>query len=240
MPRVHYARYLLVILLCWAIFTLLDHTIIASFPVAHANTSNLTIYQPSSKPYGLSYGEWTAKWWQWIISIPNQNNPANDQTGINCAQKQGGPVWFLAGAVSGKAERNCVIKKGNAILFPIITSECSYAEFPKYKSEQELRACAVSQQDQVSYIEATVDGTAIQNLQKYRVQSPLFNVVFPSDNIFGTPPGPSQSVADGFYVFLSPLSPGIHNIHFKASNVDFTVTGTNSLAQDVIYHLTIN
>lgn len=239
MLKVHYSQYVVIILLCWVIFTFFDRTIIASNPDVHANASNLTVYEPSSKPYGLSYGEWTARWWQWLLPIPSQNNPANDQTGINCAQKQDGPVWFLAGAVSGKAERSCVIKSGKGILFPLLNSECSYAEYPKFKSEQELRACAVSQQDQVGYLEVTIDGTSIQNLQKYRIQSPLFNLAVPSNNGFGIPPGPSQAVGDGNYVFLGPLSPGVHNIHFKATSVDFTATGTNSIAQDVVYHLTV-
>ena len=41
------------------------------------NTSS-NVFPVDSKPYGLTYGEWTAKWWQWALSIPKDINPAGD------------------------------------------------------------------------------------------------------------------------------------------------------------------
>ena len=58
------------------------------------------VYPPGSNPLGVTYGEWTAKWWQWLLSIPGPVNPNLDTTGANCAQGQSGPVWFLAGRFS--------------------------------------------------------------------------------------------------------------------------------------------
>jgi hypothetical protein len=63
----------------------------------HSNFPTYSVFSADSKPYNLTYGEWTAKWWQWGYSIPKNINPAYDNTGKNCAQKQNGPVWFLAG-----------------------------------------------------------------------------------------------------------------------------------------------
>jgi hypothetical protein len=72
---------------------------------ASNTSSSIAIFPPDSQPYGLSYGEWTAKWWQWVHSIPTGNNPQLDQTGEDCAQAQNqtGPVWFLAGTSGGSA-----------------------------------------------------------------------------------------------------------------------------------------
>ena len=56
------------------------------------NSLPIAVFPANSKPYGLAYGEWTAKWWQWAYSIPKDINPAYDDTGKNCAQKQNGPV----------------------------------------------------------------------------------------------------------------------------------------------------
>jgi hypothetical protein len=72
-----------------------------------------------------------------------------------------------------------------------------------------------------------------------RIQSPLFSFTFPENNLFGASAGPSQSVADGYYVFLQPLSPGKHDISFKAVGVQFTTTGVQSVAQNIVYHLTV-
>jgi hypothetical protein len=64
--------------------------------------------------------------------------------------------------------------------------------------------------------EATVDGVNIQNLDKYVVQSPLFNAKFPQDNIFGAPAGPTQAVSD---VIGSSLS------LYRQVNTRFTLVG---------------
>src|SRR4029077_20020533 len=58
------------------------------------------VYPPGSNPLGVTYGEWTARWWQWLLSIPGPVNTNLDTTGANCAQGQSGPVWFLAGRFS--------------------------------------------------------------------------------------------------------------------------------------------
>jgi hypothetical protein len=184
----------------------------------NANNNNLpiAIFPADSKPYGLTYGQWTAKWWQWGYSIPKDINPAYDDTGKNCAQKQNGPVWFLAGTYGHAVNRKCDIPAGKAILFPILNSECSFAEFPKLKTLSELRTCAKTIQDQVSSLKASVDGIPIPSLQEYRIQSPPFNFTLSQNNILGLAANvTTQAIADGNWVFLKPLSPGSHKITFR-------------------------
>jgi hypothetical protein len=125
-------------------------------------------------------------------------------------------------------------------LFPLIASECSYKENPNLKTETDLRACAIAPDNGVTHLELTVDGVNIQDLQKYRAESPPFNFTFSNDNLGGVAPGPTQGVADGFWAFLPPLSPGNHTIHFKAVAVQPATTGTaNSFVIDTTYHLTV-
>ena len=112
-------------------------------------------------------------------------------------------------------------------------------EYPKFKTELELRKCAVSQQNGVTHIETIIDGISLSNQQMPRIQSPLFNVTFPINNVFGNPVGQSQSVADGYYVFLKPLAAGKHDISFKATEVQYTTTGVSSEAQNIVYHLVV-
>jgi len=180
------------------------------------NSLPIAVFPANSKPYGLTYGEWTAKWWQWGYSIPKDINPAYDDIGKNCTQKQNGPVWFLAGTYGHAVNRKCDIPTGEAILFPILNSECSFAEFPKLKSLSELRTCAKTIQDRVSILKASVDGIPIPSLQEYRIQSPPFNFTLPQDNILGLPANvTTRAIADGNWVFLKPLSPGSHKITFR-------------------------
>jgi hypothetical protein len=200
---------------------------------AAADSINPGIYALDSRPYGLDYGEWSAKWWQWLISIPQGQNPANDPSeeeikkgnfvgGQYCGVKQNGPVWFLAGTAGGKAERVCNIPAGKAILIPLLNSFCDYATYTNYKSEPGLRGCAMSDQDDSSKLiklEATIDGVKVKAPEKYRVQSPLTSIVFPENNLWGSPPGPTQLVSDGFWLLLEPLDPGIHKISFTGQSL---------------------
>jgi hypothetical protein len=180
------------------------------------NSLPIAVFPADFKPYSLTYSEWTAKWWQWGYSIPKDINPAYDDTGKNCAQQQNGPVWFLAGTYGHAVNRKCDIPAGKAILFPILNSECSFAEFPKLKTLSELRTCAKTIQDQVSSLKASVDGRLIPSLQGYRIQSPPFNFTLPRNNILGLSANvTTQAIADGNWVFLKPLSPGSHKITFR-------------------------
>ena len=77
-----------------------------------------------------------------------------------------------------------------AILFTSLNSECSYAEFPKLKTEKQLRQCSKQMQNSVTQVQATVDGINIKDLDKYRIQTP--NIT-------------TQSVSDGNWVFLKAL-----------------------------------
>jgi hypothetical protein len=209
-------------------------------PVNNSSMSSTpTPFPADTIQYNVTYSDWTARWWQWLTSIPLDRNPAADETGENCDEGQSGPVWFLAGTFGGPNERVCTIPAGKALLFSVLNAECSVAEYPSLRSESDLRTCAVSENDEATGLMATIDGSLIDQSQLYRIQSPLFEINFPRDNIFGVPEGPSQAVSDGFWVFLPPLAPGEHEIHFKGAIPDPTILGTNLFAQEAIYHITV-
>src|SRR5690242_15482225 len=47
----------------------------------------------NASPYGATYGEWSARWWQWAFSLPVDHHPLFDTA--DCSAGQSGPVWFL-------------------------------------------------------------------------------------------------------------------------------------------------
>jgi hypothetical protein len=220
---------------------LLLHGSLVTIPYALAQTTNKNshVYPIDSKPNGLTYGDWSAKWWQWAVLTPADKSPLKDNTGINCNQGQTYPIWFLAGTFGGSAERTCSIPAGKAIMFPVYNGECSFVEYPQYKTEQDLRNCAKAQLNKVTNLDASVDGVKIQDLKSYRAQSSLFDLVLPNTNVFGLAAGPTKSVADGFWIILKPLSSGKHEIHFSGSSVDFTSSGVQNFATEVKYHVTV-
>jgi hypothetical protein len=56
------------------------------------NKGNPGVIPPQASSHGQSYGEWAAAWWQWVLSVPADHNPALDLTGADAAQGQSGPV----------------------------------------------------------------------------------------------------------------------------------------------------
>jgi hypothetical protein len=183
------------------------------------SSGNDTIYTPNSKPYGKSFNDWAVEWTKWALSIPIKHNPASDLSGYNCAQKQSGEVWFLAGTFGGFARRRCYVPEGKAIFFPIITKECSFKEDYDLKTVDELCKRVKHFIDCVTRLMLTIDGIKVKRLRQYRYHSADFDLVFPKDNVYDLKPGPTVSVIDGYWAFLRPLPMGKHLIHFKGEAV---------------------
>ena len=115
-------------------------------PVNNSNmTTTPTAFSTDTIQHNITYGEWTARWWQWLYSIPEERNPAADETGANCHEGQSGPVWFLAGTFGGLNERVCTIPAGKSLLFPVVNQMCTFIDYPNLQTETELRSCAVRQ-----------------------------------------------------------------------------------------------
>jgi hypothetical protein len=88
----------------------------------------------------------------------------------------------------------------------------------QFKTENQLRQCSKQMQDSVIGVKAAIDGIIVGDLDKYRIQSPLFSFTLPKNNILGLPSYiTTQSVSDGNWVFLKPLSVGKHILYFKGN-----------------------
>jgi hypothetical protein len=40
--------------------------------------AEFSIFLPNEKPFGLTYVEWSAEWWKWLLSSPSDSNPSTD------------------------------------------------------------------------------------------------------------------------------------------------------------------
>jgi hypothetical protein len=177
-----------------------------------------TMYSLNERPFGKSWQEWTALWWQWFFSIPKENHPAYDDTGERWNVDQDDPnVLFLAGTTAGKAERTITIPAGKAVLFPVINFAISYSEDPGLRTEAELITLAESNIDDIVKKEADIDGADLLISEKHRVRSKPFNFSFPTNNIYGVRDGSTRGVGDGYWIFLKPLCPSKHNIRTSGS-----------------------
>jgi hypothetical protein len=197
-----------------------------------ASYNGLELYAPDSKPFGRTYAEWTARWWQWVLSIAKTENPLVDENGKSCAINQNGPVWFLAGTLKGPAERSCAIPADKAILFPVINFEASVAEGDG-TTDEELAARAKFEMDQITNIRAMISGTNVNELKQYRIQSPPFNVTLDEDNVLGLPAQTTKMMSEGYWLFLKPLEPGTYDLYSFGSCL------AGRIKIGISYHLTI-
>lgn len=185
-------------------------------PAAYGDDTQSPVVPRNSSAYGNTYGEWSARWWQWLLSIPEDTNPNLDTTGENCAEGQAGPVWFLAGLFgSGKVTRNCTVLAGKALFFPILNGafgsgvfDCEPTVPGVLCNLAALRVAATASMDEVK-LKARLDGKPLENLRGQRVTSPEFTLTIPDGGVFGIPSGTyTPQVADGYWLMLRPLSPG--------------------------------
>ena len=179
-------------------------------------------------------------WWEWVLSQPFATNPVLDLTGEQCANRQRGQVWFLAGSFgSAPVTRTCTVPAGKALLIPVLN--LGYFAFPDdppaTRTEAYVRA-QVSSMANATNLTATIDDVSVANIKnRYFEESPLFKVILPANNVFGLPDGfhLDPSVDAGYYLVVKPLTSGEHTIHFTGH-----FTGANGgFSSDITYFITV-
>lgn len=201
---------------------------------------NPGVLPPQSHPHGKTYGEWSAAWWQWAFQSPVHNppytgaiyNPLFVNGPADCALGQTGRVWFIGGVmgISGAATRTCSIPTGTALFFPVLNVVWDNVGTVPPLDEAGLREVAALLVGNPTDLYATIDGVPVTNLRDYRIFSPVFKYQLPAEDNFYqhlgvAVPGdawPSTTVepavADGYWLFLNPLPPGVHTLTFGGSS----------------------
>lgn len=188
---------------------------------------------PVGPAYGAEYGEWSARWWQWAISIPVATNPILSDGNVDCTLGQTGNVWFLAGNFGGVSVRTCTIEN-KPLFFPVF----NFVAFDPFPNETilDLRKQVEAPIDAATGLSVEIDGAAAPNPFDFRVQSPVFQVVIPPQQ----PPGQSfligrgvhpTMVTDGYWMLVKPLGAGTHTVRIEATAPGFSL--------DVTYNLTV-
>ncbi|MEV7544432.1 hypothetical protein [Streptomyces sp. NPDC089915] len=67
-------------------------------------------------------GRLAARWWKWVLSAPQEENPVADSTGAYAGRRQPGDLWFLAGTYGGRVVRRCEVPTGRPLFFPVLNT----------------------------------------------------------------------------------------------------------------------
>jgi hypothetical protein len=212
--------------LCRRLFTAIAGMLLLGLTTVTTFGGNPGILPIGSHPYGKTYGEWTAAWWQWGLGVPAANNPILDTTGASAGADQSGPVWFLGSTFGGSVERTLTIPAGKGIFMPVYqwifgscAGDCDPSNPGVPCDVPTLQASAAAAATSVQSMEVSIDGQSVNQVRDYRALSPGgFSVTLPDGNVlqlFGlpTPAGTyAPQVADGFWLMLAPLAAGNHLI----------------------------
>lgn len=212
------------------------------FGIVGPSLADYPVIPPCAKPYGRTYGAWSAAFWEWAFSLPVDYHPLMDTAPASAGQS--GPVWFIGGSfVSASVERYIDVPEGVALFFPIFNAELStveaqYLGFP-FK-EKDIRITIGGWIDAAAVTEAYLDGAL---LPAFRAQSPLFQIGrLPENNIMQLPnfvgsPVPAgvrgKAVSDGYYIMLAPPKIGAHTLYIHAEIPDF------GMILDITYHMNV-
>jgi hypothetical protein len=207
---------------------------------ADLRASRAQVAPRGSHPHGLSYAQWSARWWQWGLEYPVAGHPFIDSPDFSVSARQTGRVWFL-GAPFGATTRAITIPSGTALFFCLLAAEESSNEGFATASEQ--REAAQFLADHIRDLFCTIDGHPVENLTDFRFTSPQFSFTAPSPWIEDpAPSGPGTSVADGYSLFLEPLSVGQHTLHYGGA-FHFSIAEGDpfdlELPLDMTYNVTV-
>lgn len=241
-------------LTCTLILLLSAGAVLLSTTTAFAQDA----YPANSAPFGMTYGDWGAAYFQYAFSLPASGNPMFDPSGANCNVAQpGGPVFFLntipgrtflqAGFLGSYVIRTCTVPS-KALWIPIAGWLCNNVQFaPSHGyNPYDMRKCAATATDgiDISSLTLIVDGKNLSGLvRERRVQTPYFYFeILPGDNILTedfSMANSGSAVADGYFVLLRPLAPGSHIIQFGGAYL----SGKNPMGLPgpftVMYNLTV-
>jgi len=179
---------------------------------------------------GASLAEWTQRFWNRFMSIPVNVSPATDKTGIQCGINQSGPVWFLGGPLGGTNTLSCTIPAGKAILAP---AAAYFNDYPCQDPSFEPAAGQTLEDFLTQGVTPIIDSfsTAVEldgsPLKVHRVTAGLQSFTGAKDivSIDACVTGsPQLAVADGKYVLIGPLSPGLHILRIRIEHPVFGST----------------
>jgi hypothetical protein len=183
---------------------------------------NIEYYSADSKHAGLTFGQWTVKWWQWALSIPASQNPVVDETGEKASEGQPGDAWFLAGILADEnvskefPSRKCLIPSGVPILIPVLNCEADLQYYPDLKNDQDLLAHVQKQAESIEKREFYINDELIPP-QRVHSDPQVFEVnVHPDFDKFHNG-GYTRAAADGYWVFLKALPVGEYTLRFSGS-----------------------
>jgi hypothetical protein len=198
------------------------------------------VLPPSSLPYGFSYEEWSAKFWQFNLGQSSKHyallGVPDICSGPASKVRFPGPN-IIGGDAIHIGTNHITMPAGTPLFFPVFclwqdNSACPLTNFTTLTAVQ-LAEADEANWSAVTETSCTIDGVSVDGMENptnsiYNVVSPPFSyTTAEKDNVLFAAFGEAAAcipgdftiypaVAEGVYVMLAPLKPGKHTIHTVA------------------------
>jgi len=227
------------------LYILLSMAAIYSITITFVAGYNVDVYSKDESPFGISYSDWIAKFWNWDFSIkidPQTNTFAGLSENGCMLHREESMVMLVDTAAGGIWHQKCTISHKEGILIPIWTGECNAAEkgcigysfeqllkeargfdLGKVKGGVKVDNVPIAKLDVVDYT------TNIMN-NVTEVYTRQFNAILPEGGHIPTEKfGTYPAAAHGWFVFLKPLHPGNHTVYYQNTVEPTTLSGAGNI-----------
>ena len=199
------------------------------------------VFEPDSKPYNRTYGEWEAKHWELHVNLEPDKSPASPTyKPTECLLLKDDNMTFLSDFYSEIEYRNynCEISQ-TPIAIPALTEGCSYGEFEN-PNDKIIEDCVYSH-NPYAVVKVTIDGKEIPNIDKFRITSDWFLLnVTQTDNLYDVKLGSHKAKINAIMPIIKPLPPGQHEIRTEVfQDIPSIIMSDVPLHRVITYNLTV-
>jgi hypothetical protein len=223
---------------------------------------DISFFSMQEKPFGISYDDWVAKFWNWnqaILKDPDTQAVIGLNDNGCLIQRDNSMAILMDTALGGSRNQVCTIPAGTGIMIPIwtglsdptqltqdekkvfaadplkaLTDSAKSFDMGRVTGELKVNGITVAKLD-------AKDLTTILNNNVTEVTTKIFNLTIPKDShIPHAETGVFPAVAHGWFVFMKPIPSGQYTIYYQntASTSLESVSGNINNAQ-ITYSLTV-
>jgi hypothetical protein len=209
---------------------------------------------------GRSYGDWVATWANWLLSEdPDRSNEDDQMLFLRGSlayyeyaerRKDLNSLPDAQRFYNRTGDQCLVISEGTAIFIPVLTALYFIGgpfEGSTLADEQQVRYAVRKENDKSGGIWARLQGAdrsantwrpIVNNLESYRVESPLFKLTISEKNPFlkyyaveyPLGPGEYNAVVDGYFLIMKELP-------FESCRIQFGGKGRGDYRTDSVYDM---
>ena len=210
--------------------------------LAPQNIFAVEFYSSEDPPLGIPFDEWMARYWNWVLSLTTAETSFDTPTPGCLTNKSGSMVMLMQTTFGGQKVQECEISSQDAIMIPLWIGWCDIkgdAAFiniqdPDKTIDQQLSECALEQYNQGKIISnLKVDGIPVAKVDVRATGSQVagfttdnvivqfskgFDLKIPNDtHKAGLIEGTWRAGSHGWWVFMKPLSAGMHSIDYDVA-----------------------